>query len=83
MHIYATNLNKNRAFQKVNREKRVNFEDFRQIKRMFTQTIPEKKARVLPIFGEASVYLHKQSRKKSRVLPIFGNIIACVHNQKQ
>ena len=42
MHIYATNLNKNRVFQKINHEKCVNFADFQQVKRIFTQPVTKK-----------------------------------------
>ena len=42
MGIYAANLHKNHAFQKINCEKYVNFADFQQIKQIFTQPIAKK-----------------------------------------
>ena len=42
MRIYAVNLNEKRAFQKISREKCVNFVDFQRMKLIFTQPIAEK-----------------------------------------
>ena len=40
--IYATNLNKNRTFKIVSREKSVNFADFRQNNHIHTLSVAKK-----------------------------------------
>ena len=80
--IYAVNLIENRALQKINCEKCVNFADFRRIKRIFTQTIAKKGSSFADFRRNKHIFTQRIA-KKARDLPIFGDIIANIHNQKQ
>ena len=71
MCIYAVNLNENRAFQNVSREKCVKIADFWRIKRIFTQLIV-KKGESFADFRQIKRIFTLQTRKISRFLPIFG-----------
>ena len=77
MRIYAANLIENRALQKINREKCMNFAE--------SNVYLHNQSRILQIFGEVNVQLRNQSRKEARVLPIFSDMILKniknVHNQ--
>ena len=77
MRIYAANLDKNLAFQKINHEKWVNFADLRQIKCIFTQPIAKKGVGFANFRQSKCIF----TREKARVLTISGDIIEYVYNK--